>query len=98
MSRFNETSKGMPAIADTTNLAGGAAYSLSVEKEIITILLTSFLSADKFYEKSDETITRLKTLIQGGQYDVELIAKAIIYARTVYGMRTITHVAAAELA
>lgn len=97
MSRFNQqsTSAFKP---DTSNLAGGSAHSMSPIKEIVTILFTSFLT-DKFYEKADQTVARLSVLIAAlrTEADKKLTAKAVIYARTVFGMRSITHAAAAEL-
>lgn len=98
MSHFNKPAQSPANTPNTTNLAAGQAFTQSVDMEIITILLTTFLNADKFYESKDETVVRLKALIAGQSYDPLFIAKAIIYARTVFGMRTITHVAAGEFA
>ena len=91
MSRFNETSQG----TKTINLAGGQAFSQSPELELVSILLTSFAN-DQFYRSADDTFLKLKTLI--GQCDKMFVAKAAIYARTQFGMRSISHVVASELA
>lgn len=91
MSRFNTTSIG----TKTVNLAGGNAHKQSPELELISILFTSFAD-DSFYEKANDTFTRLKELIK--VCDKLFVAKAAIYARKVYGMRSITHVVASELA
>lgn len=91
MSKFNTNSTGIK----TTNLAGGAAYSQSPELELISILFTSFAN-DQFYRSANDTFERLKFLI--GICDKQFVAKAAVYARTKFGMRSITHVVASELA
>lgn len=91
MSRFNVKSSG----TKITNLAGGDAYSQSPELELISILLTSFAN-DQFYRSADDTFSRLISLILS--CDKEFVAKAAIYARTKFGMRSISHVVASELA
>lgn len=91
MSRFNTKSPG----TKITNLAGGEAYSQTPELELVSILLTSFAN-DQFYRSADDTFARLQSLI--GQCDPEFVAKAAVYARTQFGMRSITHVVASDLA
>ena len=89
MSRFNQKPTGV------VNLAGGKAYGESKEMQLVSLLLTSF-GEDKYYEKSNDTFKRLSNLIK--ECDKLFCAKAIVYARTVFGMRSITHVAASVLA
>jgi hypothetical protein len=91
MSKFNESTVGT---TKTRNLAGGEAYTQSVELEIVSILLTSFVE-DKFYSKASDQTKRLKELLK---YNPLFAAKAAIYARNEFGMRSISHVAASELA
>lgn len=91
MSRFNQTL----APTKTVNLAGGQAYGQSPELELISILLTSFAN-DTFYRSANDTFEHLKTLIE--RCDKVFVAQAAIYARTQFGMRSITHVVASELA
>jgi hypothetical protein len=91
MSRFNKA----VAPTKTTNFAGGEAYGQSPELELISILLTSFAN-DTFYRKASDTFDRLKQLV--GVTNKEFVAKAAVYARTKFGMRSITHVVASELA
>ncbi|HEY1052272.1 MAG TPA: TROVE domain-containing protein, partial [Prosthecobacter sp.] len=52
---------------------------------------------DEFYRSGDATVTHLKALI-AGQDDKRFVAKAALYARKEAGMRSVTHLAAAELA
>lgn len=89
--RFNKQSQG----TKTVNLAGGEAYTQSPELALISILLTSFAN-DQYYRKADDAFADLKALISAN--DKQFVAKAVVYARTKFGMRSITHVAASELA
>jgi hypothetical protein len=79
----------------TTNLAGGDAYAQTPEMELVSLLLTSF-AQDQYYRTADQAFKALDALI--GQVDPEFAAKAGVYARTEFGMRSITHVLAAGLA
>lgn len=91
MGRFNEKKEVVP----TTNLANGEAYKQSNEMKLASLLLTSF-GDDKFYRSSKDTFKELDALID--VCDKEFSAKALIYARKVFGMRTITHIGASILA
>lgn len=93
MSRFNSTTKGSEN--KTTNLAGGQAYTQKPEMELISLLLTSFAS-DEFYRSANDSFERLKHLLS--KCNPKFAAQAAVYARTKFGMRSISHVAAAELA
>ena len=92
MSKFNEKSQSSTLVE---NKAGGLSHKQSPELELVSILLTSFVS-DGFYEKSNDTLIRLKELIP--KCNPKFVAQAAVYARTKYGMRSISHVAASELA
>ncbi len=92
MSKFNETKK---QTSRTENLAGGKAYKQSPELEVVTTLLTSF-AGDTFYESANATTKRLREAIS--HCDPKFVAKALIYARNEFGMRSITHVGASILA
>lgn len=91
MSRFNTNSTGIK----TENLAGGQAYTQTPELELVSILLTSFAN-DTFYKSANDTFETLNGLI--AKCDKQFVAKATIYARTKFGMRSITHCVASELA
>lgn len=90
MARFNKTTS-----ATVKNFAGGDSYSQNPELELVSILLTTFAN-DQYYRSSDETFERIKHLIL--LCDKRFVAQAAIYARTEFGMRSITHVVASELA
>jgi 60 kDa SS-A/Ro ribonucleoprotein len=91
MSRFNVASPG----TKTINLAGGQAFAQSAELELVSILLTSF-AKDQFYKAANDTFETLKQVIE--RCDKKFVAQAAVYARTRFGMRSISHVAASELA
>lgn len=91
MSRFNGKEVG----TKTTNRAGGEAYKLSTKEELAFLLLTSFVK-DQFYRSADDTMEEVRKLIHGG--DKLFAAKAAIYARNEFGMRSISHVVAGEIA
>lgn len=92
MSRFNSPITG-PTL--TTNLAGGDAHKQSAELQLISLLITSF-AQDGFYKTADQTFADLRILI--GIVDPIFAAKALIYARSIFGMRSITHAGASMLA
>lgn len=94
MSRFNRNAPGSTPTA--VNLAGGQAHQESPELELVSILLTSFVK-DQFYRSADDTVARLRALI-AALPDKRFAAKAALYARKEFGMRSITHVVAGELA
>ena len=91
MSRFNTA----VSAATTPNFAGGEAYAQTPELEFVSILLTSFMK-DQYYRKADDSINRIKELIK--TVDPLFAAKAALYARNEFGMRSVSHVVAGELA
>lgn len=92
MAKFNTSSA---ATHKTTNKAGGSAYAMTPELELVSSLLTSFLE-DKFYESGKD---RQKAIIASfKKVDPLFAAKAAIYARNEFGMRSVSHVVAGEIA
>lgn len=81
---------------DTTNLAGGRAFTQSAKSELVSILLTATLE-DSFYRKGSATAQRVIELVKATD-DKSFVAKAAIYARTKAGMRSVSYLVAAELA
>ncbi len=92
MSLFNKSLK--KKTVKTINRAGGQAFVQNAKMRLVSILLTSF-AKDQFYRTADQTFEEVIKLLP--QVDPKFAAKAGIYARTVYGMRSISHVLAAEL-
>jgi 60 kDa SS-A/Ro ribonucleoprotein len=93
MARFNRKSVSK---TKTTNLAGGEAYKQTDKAEFVSILLTSFVQ-DQYYRSATDTMNRIQELA-AGITDKKFLAKAALYARTKFGMRSISHVAAREVA
>lgn len=91
MSKFNSTTKSAPV----SNLHGAKAFSLDAKTELATLVASSFVT-DQFYRSATDTVQRVRELINltGPEY----AAKAAIYGRTIFGMRSISHVIAGELA
>ncbi len=79
----------------TVNKAGGEAYVQSAELALVSMLLTNFVNS-QFYRTENQSIAELKELLE--KVNPEFAAKAAIYARDKFAMRSITHVLAAELA
>lgn len=80
----------------TINKAGGEAYVQSPKLAFISLLLTSFVK-NQYYRSGNETLQELKDYISQIK-DKEFLAKAAIFARTKYGMRSISHAVAGEIA
>lgn len=79
----------------TTNLAGGSAFSMNPEMELIHAVLTTFLE-NKFYESGDARLERIKKLV--AQNKPEFVSKLAIVARNEFNLRSVTHVLIGELA
>lgn len=92
MARFNKTTK--TQVAETTNQAGGQAFSLSNKRKLVDILLTSLIS-DQYYRSTPALLQEVNTLVE--ELDPMFVAKAAVYARNVHGLRSITHYVAALL-
>jgi len=95
MSRFNN--KVRPATPDTQNLAGGDAYAQDPKLQLVSILLTSFVQ-DKFYRTAQDEMAIVADLVRLHKVDPLFAAKAAVFARNEFGMRSITHVLAGDLA
>ena len=93
--KFN-WNKARPARADTVNLAGGDAFRESPRLELAALLLTATLS-DQYHRTADQSAARVKALI-AQTADKRFVAKAALYARREAGLRSVTHLAAGELA
>lgn len=99
MPRFNPS---VELASKTTNLAGGEAFVEDPRLEFVSILLTSFVK-DQFYRPVGDAkdpdpgtvLGRVAVLLN--IIPPTFAAKAAIYARTRFGMRTITHIIAGEI-
>lgn len=84
------------AFPDRFNLAGGQAFGMTPKFELAFALLTTFL-APSFYASPSAKIQQIQEVMKKVN-DPMYCAKAAIFARTQYGMRSCTHLVAAEIA
>jgi len=95
MARYNTKAK--PTVQTVTNHQGGQGYNYDPKHELVAILATGL--DNKYYEKVGEREQRLSDVIaEVAKTDKVFAAKALVYARTVMGQRTVTHFGAVELA
>ena len=81
---------------DTVNRQGYAAYSLSDELRLISMLNTLKIEP-QYYRSENEIMTELRDLIERiGMKDPYFLAQCIVYSRCIgEGMRSINHLTAA---
>lgn len=91
MAKFNEKTEGKSV---TTNHMGAKAFKAKPEFELVSILLTSFME-NSYYETSKETLKRMTDTLE--KVDPKFAAKAAVYARNEFGMRSVSHVLSIEL-
>lgn len=90
MGKFNTRAE--EARANTVNLAGGAAYVVKDgRKELASVVLSSMLNGDKYYQSDEDRLAQVFSLAAA---DAEFAAKAMIYARQEGNLRSISHVLA----
>ncbi len=85
MSRFNTNNP----TTSVENIAGGQAFSMTPEMELLHAVLTTFLD-DKFYESGNKRSERLNSLVK--KVDPEFTARLAVVARKEFHMRTVTHI------
>lgn len=91
MSKYNTKTAGTAQVV--VNAQGGQSIKLIPELEMVGLLATGL--DGRFYEKESDRESRLISVIKEvGKKDPELVAKALVYARTVMGQRSVTHVGA----
>lgn len=94
MSKYNV--KREPVVKETATHEGGQGFTQRPEAELIGLLSTGIQNT--FYEKESERETRLKALVDKLSKTNKLfVAKALVYARSVFGQRTVTHLGAVDL-
>lgn len=89
MSRFNSKTTTV-----VTNLAGGKAFKMRPEQELVHAVLTTFLE-DKYYESDSARIARISSLIS--LVDPQFVANLAIIARKEFNLRSVTTVLIGEL-
>jgi 60 kDa SS-A/Ro ribonucleoprotein len=78
---------------EVVNAQGGQSIKFVPEMELVGLLASGL--DGRFYETESDREKRLIEVIKEvGKKDPELVAKALVYARTVMGQRSVTHVGA----
>lgn len=100
MSKFSNKSAVSSAakvarVPNTINFAGGQAHTQSAKLELTSLVLTSFLK-DEFYRTEAATCATIDALLP--KVGAEYAAKLAVFARHEYGMRSVSHYLAAQLA
>ena len=91
MAKFNKT-----VSTRTVNNEGHAAYSMHPKAKLITQVLTSFFTEEKFY--GDNT-SDMKVLIPSViKSDPQFVSNLAVFARREFNMRSVSHVLAGYLA
>ena len=92
--KYNTKKTGTPTV---TNLQGGQGFKFDEKTELISLLSAGM--GNNFYEKETEREKRLSSLIDTlAKKDVNFIAKALVYYRSIVGQRSVTQYGAALLA
>ena len=92
MSKFNTAVQTGP---DTTNRAGGEAFSLNDQMTLVSEVLTSLVKP-RYYRSESVFLSDLRDRLS--RVDPLFAAKLAVYARTKFNMRSISHVIAAWVA
>lgn len=92
MTKFNLKEK----TSNTVNFAGGEAYELSPKQQLISFMWNWFVE-DGFYEAKEAGIEGFLNLLEQ-EPDKKFIAKLALYSRNILGMRSVSHLAASEIA
>jgi hypothetical protein len=94
MSKYNTNT--VPVSTAVTTLQGGQGFSQPDKKELVGLLSTGL--SNTYYEKEGEREKRFAEVFNRvASKDKLFAAKSLIYARTVFGQRTVTHYGAVEL-
>lgn len=95
MARYNTLKS--KTVKTVTTHQGGQGFKYEPKIELVSILATGI--DNKFYEKESDRTQRLTSVIaEVAKKDKNFVAKALVYARSVMGQRTVTHLGAVELA
>jgi 60 kDa SS-A/Ro ribonucleoprotein len=94
MAKYN--TKVEPAVKRTVTHQGGTGFTQKPENELIGILATGM--GNNYYESEGEREKRFKEVIaKVAKVNKLFAAKALVYARSVFGQRSVSHFGAVEL-
>lgn len=96
MGKYNQKRESKSEVQVTTTLQGGTGYTQKIERELVGLLATGL--SNTYYEKETEREIRFKDVLNRvASKNALFAAKALIYARTVFGQRSVTHYGAVEM-
>lgn len=96
MSKYNTKRESKSEVKPVMTHQGGQGYTQTSEKELVGILATGL--STHFYEQETERETRFKEVLNKvATKNALFAAKALIYARTIFGQRSVTHYGAVEM-
>lgn len=96
MSKYNTKRESKSEVKPVMTHQGGSGYSQTSEKELVGILATGL--SNTYYEQETERETRFKEVLNKvATKNALFAAKALIYARTIFGQRSVTHYGAVEM-
>lgn len=93
MAKFNAKNEGVKPTE--TNFMGEMAFKMSDKEELVSTVMTTFLT-DAYYENETEVTKRILGLLD--KVDPLFAAKLAIYARNEGNLRSVTHLISAYLA
>lgn len=94
MAKYN--TKREKVVKKTTTHQGGSGYTQTPEMELVGILATGM--TNNFYETEGDREKRFKDVIaKVAKKNKTFAAKALVYARTIMGQRSVTHFGAVEM-
>jgi len=96
MAKYNEKRVSNSEIKPVITHQGGQGYTQKSEKELVGLLATGL--SNTYYEKETEREVRFKSVLNAvASKNALFAAKALIYARTIFGQRSVTHYGAVEM-
>ena len=96
MAKYNVKRESKSEVQITPTHEGGQGFTQKSTKELVGILASGL--SNTFYEKETEREKRFKEIFtEVAKKDVLFAAKALIYARTIFGQRSVTHYGAVEI-
>jgi 60 kDa SS-A/Ro ribonucleoprotein len=94
--KYNTKRESKSEVKVTTTLQGGTGLTQKAEYELIGLLSTGL--SNTFYEHETEREKRFREVIKKvAEKNPVFAAKALIYARIVFGQRSVTHYGAVEM-
>lgn len=96
MAKYNQKRESKSEVQVTTTFESGKGFTQTAERELIALLATGL--SNTYYENETEREKRFREIIKKvAEKDATFAAKALIYARTVFGQRSVTHYGAVEM-